>query len=161
MCERKCEAGETVITQGEKGDEFFIVAGGAFSAFLSQVNGGTKAVKDYGAGGTFGELALMYNGPRAASIKCMATGSLWSIDRRTFRGILMAVHRTELDTSVQFLQAVSILSPLTEEQRARVGQALTEHTFEAGQTIVREGDIADALYIIKRGQARLAPRDEF
>lgn len=152
MCERKCEVGETVITQGERGDAFFVVASGAFSAYLSQVESGVKPVKNYETGGTFGELALMYNSPRAASVKCTASGALWSLDRQTFRGILMAVHMGELDTAVQFLQAVSILSPLTDEQRARIGEALTEHTFEAGEAIVREGDVADALFIIKRGE---------
>ena len=35
-----------------------------------------------------GELALMYNCPRAATVKCTASGVLWALDRATFRAIL-------------------------------------------------------------------------
>jgi CRP-like cAMP-binding protein len=41
-----------------------------------------------GANPCFGELALMYSKPRAASVIALTNGELWEIDRRSFREIL-------------------------------------------------------------------------
>mgnify|MGYP001179919512 CR=1 FL=1 len=152
MFEMKFEPGQTVITQGEKGDNFYVVSSGKYAVFLSQVEDGKKAVKEYVSGGAFGELALMYNCPRAATIRCTEAGAVWALDRGTFRGILMAVHKEELDTNAHFLEAVSLLSPLTDAQRDALGNVLVEMEFGRGETIVREGDLADALYLIKSGE---------
>jgi len=59
MFERKVSQGEVVIRQGDQGDNFYVVDEGVFDIF---VNG--KKVVEIAAGGSFGELALMYNTPR-------------------------------------------------------------------------------------------------
>ena len=56
---------------------------------VPQVGGDETMVSTYTAGGSFGELALMYNSPRAASVRCSESGTLWGIDRLTFHSILM------------------------------------------------------------------------
>ena len=152
MFEQKSQPGQIVIEQGAQGDNFYVVSSGEFAAYLSQVNGGTTPVKTYGAGGSFGDLALMYNVPRAATIKCTQAGSLWGLNRTTFRSILMAAHKQEMDTTAQFLKSVSILSPLTDAQRDALGSVLQELEFGKGETVVREGDVADALFLIKEGE---------
>lgn len=48
-----------------------------------------RQVYKYENGGSFGELALMYNMPRAATIQAASQGSLWAMDRQTFRRILL------------------------------------------------------------------------
>lgn len=47
-----------------------------------------KLVKTYSAGDYFGELALMYNVPRQASVTCKTDCQLWSLDRQTFNSIV-------------------------------------------------------------------------
>jgi len=98
--------------------------------------------------------------PRAATVKCAEAGSLWALDRSTFRSILMTVHKQELDSTAQFLQSVSILSPLTDAQRDAIGSVLIEQEFGKGETIVREGDVADAVYIIKSGEVAAYKAEE-
>lgn len=46
-------------------------------------------IHTYDNRGAFGELALLYNMPRAASIKATTSGTLWAMDRQTFRRILL------------------------------------------------------------------------
>lgn len=46
-------------------------------------------VHTYEGSGSFGELALMYNMPRAASVRAQTAGALWAMDRHTFRRILL------------------------------------------------------------------------
>ena len=138
---------------------FYVVHSGKFAAYLRQVEDGKKAVKEYAEGDTFGELALMYNTPRAATVKCLSKGSLWALDRSTFRGILMAANKDSVDSTSSFLKSVSLLSPLTDAQRDALSNVLEELTFVPKETIVREGDVADALFLICLLYTSPSPRD--
>ena len=60
--------GDFVINQGEDGQHFFAVWSGALKAYIKK-DGADLHVASYGQGKSFGELALMYNTPRAASVK--------------------------------------------------------------------------------------------
>lgn len=48
-----------------------------------------KHIHTYENSGSFGELALLYNMPRAATIQAASDGSLWAMDRATFRRIVL------------------------------------------------------------------------
>ena len=76
MAEHHVPAGANVITQGEKGNHFYVVGAGELDAFVAAPATAAQAqpprqqfVKTFSAGDMFGELALMYNCPRTASIQ--------------------------------------------------------------------------------------------
>ncbi|KAF6281216.1 protein kinase cAMP-dependent type I regulatory subunit beta [Rhinolophus ferrumequinum] len=77
-------AGETVIQQGDEGDNFYVVDQGEVDVY---VNG--EWVTSISEGGSFGELALIYGTPRAATVKAKTDLKLWGIDRDSYRRILM------------------------------------------------------------------------
>ena len=58
----------------------FIVESGELTC-TKKFDGVDKVVKNYKAGDVFGELALLYNAPRAASIKADSDSQLWVLDR--------------------------------------------------------------------------------
>lgn len=62
---------------------------GVYEAYVNGENGKQLLVHTYNGKGSFGELALMYNMPRAATIKAATAGSLWAMDRQTFRRIVL------------------------------------------------------------------------
>ena len=72
MVEKKVQAGDVVIRQGDEGDNFYVVDDGQFEVFVNE-----KKAVEIGPGGSFGELALMYNTPRAATVKALTDGVLW------------------------------------------------------------------------------------
>ena len=150
MFEVATTSGQSVIKQGDVGDNFYVVESGEYEVYLKQK--GEMPVHTYKAGSAFGELALMYNCPRAATVKTSVAGQLWGLDQVTFRHIVMAANMHVLDDQASFLKSVSILSPLTDEQRADLAGALIEETFEDGEYIVSAGEAADSLYFIKRGE---------
>ena len=85
MQAKPVEEGEKVIVQGEKGDHFFVVHSGEYDVILSQH--GDEPVHTYQSG-YFGELALLYDKPRAATIQCKTAGILYQLDRATFMDIV-------------------------------------------------------------------------
>ncbi len=87
MEERTTNADETVIQEGENGDALFIVESGEYDCY-KVINGENKYLKTYKHGDAFGELALMYNAPRAATIKVKTPGTLYSLDRITFSQVV-------------------------------------------------------------------------
>lgn len=73
MDSKNFSAGETVIQEGEPGDVLYIVESGDLSCHKI-IDGESKFLKNYTPGDVFGELALLYNAPRAATIKAETNG---------------------------------------------------------------------------------------
>ena len=159
--ERKIPAkGLRVIVQGDTGDYFYVVESGTFDIFVSSAGHvepgpdgmGTK-VASYGPGTSFGELALMYNSPRAATVVSTEPGILWQLDRVTFRRILMdsAFQRRRMYES--FLEEVPLLSSLTPYERSKIADALETTKYPVGTVMIQEGDVGDKFYILEAGEA--------
>lgn len=106
-----------------------------------------------GEGGSFGELALIYGTPRAATIKAKTDVKLWGIDRDSYRRILMGSTIRKRKMYEEFLSRVSILENLDKWERLTVADALEPVGFENKETIVRQGEPGDDFYIIVEGQA--------
>lgn len=99
-----------VIRQGESGDIFYVVQTGILNIFVKGADGQTNRVgNQLGPGSCFGELALMYNTPRAASIQAVTDCTLWIIDRPTYRGILVYFKYLRNKQYLQFLKNVVIM----------------------------------------------------
>ncbi|KAK0116694.1 hypothetical protein ONS96_012546 [Cadophora gregata f. sp. sojae] len=153
--------GIKVITQGDQGDFFYVVEKGTFDVYVNPSgalqpgpDGLGKQVGTIQSGGSFGELALMYGSPRAATIISTEAGcTLWALDRITFRRILMdsTFQRRRLYES--FLEEVPILSTLTKYERSKIADALETQKYPAGTTIIKEGDAGEAFYLLESGEA--------
>lgn len=149
-----------VISQGDAGDYFYIVENGHFDVYIHPSgsvqpgpDGLGNKVGTTGPGGSFGELALMYNAPRAATvISTDAKSTLWALDRITFRRILMdsAFQRRRMYEA--FLEEVPLLSSLKPYERSKIADALDTIKYPAGSTIIREGDPGDAFYLLESGE---------
>lgn len=153
MFEVGTKVDEDIITQGDVGDNFYVVNSGEYQVYLKQK--GDAPVHTYLSGTAFGELALMYNCPRAATIKCSVAGVLWGLDQETFRDIMMAANKEQHETNAQFLKSVSILAPLTDEQRDALCTTLEEVNFKDGEVVVQQSQPADALYFIRKGNVNV------
>lgn len=80
--------GEIVISQGAHGENFYAIGSGTLEIYVAV---GTSPPIKYGElaeGMGFGELALLCNTPRAATIKASTDAILWGIARTTYRGRL-------------------------------------------------------------------------
>lgn len=167
LVEKEIPKGLRVISQGDVGDYFYVVEKGHFDIFVSKTGkvepgadgSGTK-VNDIGPGGSFGELALMYNAPRAATVTSTEPSTVWQLDRVTFRRILMdsAFNRRRMYET--FLGEIPLLAPLTDYERSRIADALNKETHPAGYTIIKEGDVGENFYMLESGTADVYKRGQ-
>jgi cAMP-dependent protein kinase regulator len=148
MSEKRVSKGTTVIEQGGVGDFFYVVESGTLDCFI-----GENKVTNYEAGGSFGELALMYNAPRAATIITTSDAVLWALDRITFRTILMENTSRKRRMYEYFLSEVVLLKSLESYEQHKIADALESVYFEDGQEVVKQGDVGDQFYIIESGEA--------
>lgn len=160
MAEKKAMPGDDIIKQGGIGDYFYVAETGTFDVYVSRNGAAPIKVFDYGPGGSFGELALMYNAPRAATVTCTSEAVLWALDRVTFRRILMENTSRKRRMYENFLEEIKLLASLEPYERHKIADALESVTYNDGDVVIRQGDVGDMFYLIESGEMRVLQVDE-
>lgn len=108
--EKRYKAGELVIKEGDQGDEMFVLESGSLDC-TKVFKGNTEPtfLKTYEPGEGFGELALLYNAPRAATIAAKEDSVCWALDRPTFNNIVKDAAAKKREKYDDFLNSVQIL----------------------------------------------------
>merc|ERR1712048_322077 len=151
VAEKNFKADEYVMKQGDDGDYFYIIEEGSAQIFVNTEDEGEKMVKECEPGDSFGELALMYNAPRAASIKATADLKCWAVDRETFKLTLMEATLDKRTKYEKFLDEVPILETLYKYEKLTIADALKPVEFKSGDVVMSEGEEGDMFYIIEHG----------
>lgn len=148
MFAKEADECEVIIQQGDEGDNFYIIDQGNVDIYVN----GNKVV-NLSEGASFGELALIYGTPRAATVMAVTRVKLWGIDRDSYRRILMGSTIRKRKTYEELLSKVSILSSLDPWERLTVADALESVSYNDGDVVVRQGQHGDDFFIIVEGSA--------
>ena len=141
------KAGEDIITQGDKdGDNFYVIDHGVVDILVNSSK--VVSLKD---GDSFGELALIYGTPRAATARAASDVSIWGLDRDSYRMILMGSTIRKRKIYEELLGKVSILSSLEDWERMTIADSLVPVTFEDKEVIMRQGEPGEEFFIIVSG----------
>jgi len=145
---------DMVIKQGDDGYELYIVGVGQLKCYKRFPDKDEDTyLKTYEAGEVFGELSLLYNAPRAASIQAVDASVLYSLDRETFNHIVKQSAIDNRNKYEDFLAQVEVLQTLDNYERSKLCDCLNILTFEAGERIINEGDKGNTFYLIIEGAA--------
>jgi len=130
---------EHVIKQGDNGDDLYVVDSGKLSCYkLFPNNSEPTFLKDYEPGESFGELALLYNAPRAATIKAVEQSVLFALDRETFNHIVKDSTMKKREEYEKFLQNLELLSNMDAYERSKIADAAKRVKIPAGEYIVKQ-----------------------
>lgn len=153
------EPGKDVIVQGDIGDIFYLLESGEVDVFIKKGSADEMRVHTYKPGDAFGELAIMYNAPRAATCRVKTSAKLWALDRVAFKVIVVAAAMQKRETYKNFLSKVPILESITEMECMTLADSLAEETFQNEAIICNQGDEGNFFYIIKEGTAECSQVD--
>ena len=137
---------EIIFEQGQPGVCFFCVASGRLEVLQ---NG--ERVKVLYPGTGFGEMALLEDSLRTATIKTLEACSLWGVDRDTFDGAIKKMSQINYEENEKFLSTVPLFSCLTSRQKDSMLHAMVAQKFACGHTIISEGEEGEMFYIVKEG----------
>lgn len=160
-------AGSTVIKQGDKGETFYVVESGALDIYINIGEGKdtieTQVGVPYGAGAGFGELALMYSSPRAATIRSSEKCILWEITRAAYKGMRLELEQRSHNLKLTSLRNVRIGDKvlgdiLSTGELESMALAVKRQSYEKGDVIIREGEKGDVFYIITKGSVTVSKR---
>lgn len=149
----EAQAGEDVIVQGEEGDNFYIVQEGNLDALIQRRDSQRK-VLEYGPGDMFGELALMYNAQRAATVTATTDVKLWALERDSFKMMITTAENTQKKLYESFLESVDVLRDLTRYELATLSDMLESDVFDDGEAIINQGEDGKYFYIVEDGECK-------
>lgn len=98
-----------------------------------------KHLKTYISGDSFGELSLLYNAPRGASIRAKSENAvLWALDRDTFNNIVKDASVKKREKYEEFLKSVQLLESMDPYERTKIADGLKTYKCNKGEYVVRE-----------------------
>lgn len=159
---KQYDVGDEMIKEGDEGWSCFIITEGAAAA-SKMINGVDTVVKNYSPGGYFGELALLTNQPRAASVRAIEPGPCRCVRlaRSAFIRVTgyemmnMATAKEETRNKYkEYLAQVPIFVELAPYELEKMVDALENCAFNDGDTIIREGEQGDCVYVVVNGGAQ-------
>lgn len=120
-----------------------------------EVSRENKYLSTLAPGKVFGELAILYNCKRTATIKAATDCKLWAIERQCFQTIMMRSGLIRQAEYTDFLKSVPIFKNLPEETLTKISDVLEETFYRPGDYIIRQGARGDTFFIISKGQVKV------
>jgi cAMP-dependent protein kinase regulator len=140
---------DIIIQQGDSGDYFYVLHEGKVNFLVDNIQIGTTSEK----GSSFGELALLYSSPRAATVIAAAKRTtLFRVDKRSFRHILRNQTISSTETKKQLLHDIAFLKDLGDTNIRKLMRHMTPVFFCPGDVAAQKGTIGDKFFIIQEGE---------
>ncbi|XP_035474246.2 cGMP-dependent protein kinase 1 [Scophthalmus maximus] len=139
--------GQEVIKEGSEGDSMYIVAAGEL--LVTQAG---QDLRTLTSGDVFGELAILYNCKRTATVKAKTVVRLWCMERQTYRTIITNKSKKKREQLMGFLKTSRTLKDLNDLQLSKIIDSMEEVKYQDKDVIVREGAEGDTFYIILKGE---------
>lgn len=162
--ERNVIAGELVVREGDVGDAFFVVASGSLQVVARAFDGTSLVLARIEPGQSFGEQSLIdaENRTRNATVRAVTACRLFVISRDALVRICDADasvrrHFVRIGASRQAVRDTLLREQVLRDLTAGAPYRIVH--FEAGETVIREGDPGHDVYLILEGTARATHGD--
>jgi len=149
--------GEAILSEGDSGDKFYIVKRGKATVWQTDDEGVERKVDEKGPGQYFGEVALVSQAPRNATVRAETPLSVFTLEQEDFdRLVRQYVDLAyQVDSNVKhswILRGMPIFDELDSCDLDLLAEQLQVETFKAGEVVFHEGDPGDKYYIVESGQ---------
>jgi CRP-like cAMP-binding protein len=143
------KATDAIINQGDDGDYFYTVLQGEIEFLINDKQVGTA-----GPGVSFGELALLYTCPRAASVKALDDVVLFRVDQTCFRYLLKNLTEKSQEEKLSLLAGVSFLETLSHHEHNKLSRVMVPVRFRKDDYLVKKGDSGATFFVVSMGELK-------
>ncbi|GFV40052.1 hypothetical protein TNCV_2783711 [Trichonephila clavipes] len=155
MCPVEYAKDSLIIKEGDNGAVVYVMEEGKV-----EVSKEGKFLCNLGPGKVFGELAILYNCTRTATVKAIMDCKLWAIERQCFQTIMMRTGLVRQAEYTNFLKSVPTFRNLSEDVLIKIADVLEEAFYNEGDYIVRQGARGDTFFIISKGKVKVTMRSD-
>jgi CRP-like cAMP-binding protein len=154
-------AGQALFRQGDHGSTLFVVAEGEVAVIAEGAE--RRTLKTLGEGSFFGEISLVTEQARSATVEAVVDSEIIGIDRQVV-GELVAEEPAVLTVLLRFLrdrlienlvETSPLFAPFLGAERMALAARFQFLEVEAGTTLIEQGKVSPALYLLLSGYARV------
>jgi cGMP-dependent protein kinase len=144
-----------LITEGESGDRLYVVDSGELEV---TING--EVIRTLRRSNIVGELSLLYDAPRTATVRSITKVVVWSLKRDVFKRIQAMSASAAYNERARWLINCPELAVLSAIDLSRLVGTLKMQQFDEGDYIYKEGDLTDTCVLIEKGVAEFLSTKE-
>jgi cAMP-dependent protein kinase regulator len=155
--------GDVIIKEGASVDgtesALFILETGKADVYKKDAGSGEHGGKVHqytNQGDTFGELALLYNAPRAATVMAAEKCKMWALDRTSFAALVQGAMQKRRRETDELLSKLDFMQTLDLGDRSKLADVIKIESFAKGTAIMKQGEEGNAMYIVKSGALEAA-----
>jgi len=165
LAEHKAKKGEVVIQEGHEVEEvldgFFILERGSLDVYQRKTasaaerfyNSNGRWVHTYDhPGDTFGELALLHNAPRAATVIAGEDCTLWFLGRDAFNVLVKSALRGAREHTEMMLAKIDFLRDMQPELISLLVDGMLQRSLKDGEVVCVEGEAGSEMFVVTRGR---------
>jgi CRP-like cAMP-binding protein len=164
---RLASVDEALITEGEGGDTMFIIIQGRVKVCRRGEDGAEVVLAALQDGAFFGEMALLSDAPRTASVVCTEETMLFSISRElvadmtsrypTVGEVMRRFHKNRLITNL--LQTSPLFSPFSVTDKKALIERFKSRQVDEGTFLITREKPGEALYVVLSGRCEVLDVD--
>lgn len=163
---RRFVDGQPIIKEGDAGDSFFILVEGNVSV-TREADGRTLNLAQLRPGAVFGEMALISNAPRSATVTAQGDCDLVELKRTDLEAqahqlasVTQALRQFTQERFLNNLTATSaIFKPFPRSVRNEIVKRFQDFPVDPGDELIGEGEEGQGLFLILKGQVRVTKKD--
>ncbi|CDW84420.1 camp-dependent protein kinase regulatory [Stylonychia lemnae] len=158
---KKFQRNDLIIRYGDIGQEYFILDSGVVEVLVYQDGVDpndplifkkvkfSKFLKPFVG---FGEIALLYNDKRTASVRAADVCDTWVLEGKVFKHIIIKATITRRNIELQFIDSINVFKDIDRFNKMTLIDALEPKKFSQGDTIFQQGSEGDNFYILEEGE---------
>jgi len=148
---------QVVFEKGTRGSSLFIVQEGLLDVTLEQ---GKEGEFKFRAGDAFGELGLLYDAPRAATVAATTDCKLWVLTRSMFQTVIRSVHSAQITEHANILKNIPyLLTQVAETNIDLVAEMVEEMLLLETEDVCIAGEDAGQLFVVFDGRCEVRAAD--
>jgi CRP-like cAMP-binding protein len=156
-------AGDDIVRQGEIGGVFYVIVEGRVGVVLSKKDHQENEVVQLGPGNFFGEMSVLGEGARMATVRALTNCHLLAIPREQFEMIerqfpqlqqliIDGYHKRMIDV---VLSSLMFFQRFPDNRRSEIISRLEIMPVTKGDCLIKEGQQNQTLYIILSGEMQV------